>query len=131
MRRRPNVTPEDVAALAAAGESETLELKKSTGSRVQAAKTVCAFLNHRGGRVLFGVRQDGVVVGQQVSDRTVEEISEEIRNIHPQAPPRVERVGGDREVSAVGTDRGIPAAACPSWHPLPARRQHRPVHLHG
>ena len=102
------MTPEDVAALVAAGESETLELKKSTGSRVQAAKTVCAFLNHRGGRVLFGVRQDGVVVGQQVSDRTIEEISEEIRNIHPQVSPKVERVGvgGDREVIVVGTDKG-------------------------
>lgn len=50
------MTPEDIAALVAAGESETLEFKKSTGSRGPATKTVCAFLNHRGGHVLFGVQ---------------------------------------------------------------------------
>ena len=73
------MTPEDVEALVATGESETLEFKKSTGSKGPAIKTVCAFLNHRGGHVLFGVRRDGVVIGQHVSDRTIEEISEEIR----------------------------------------------------
>lgn len=102
------MTPEDVAALVATGESETLEFKKSTGSRGSATKTVCAFLNHHGGHVLFGVRKDGVVVGQHVSDRTIEEISEEIRHIHPPVSPMVERIGvdGDREVIVVGTDKG-------------------------
>ena len=36
---------------------------------------MCAFLNQRGGQVLFGVTQAGVVVGQQVSERTIEESS--------------------------------------------------------
>ena len=53
-----------ISALAAAGESETLEFKATTGARREAAMTVCAFLNQSGGQVLFGVRQDGSVAGQ-------------------------------------------------------------------
>ena len=70
--------------------------------------TMCAFLNQRGGQVLFGVTQAGVPVGQQVSDRTIEELGAEIRRIGPAAFPTVERVpvDGDREVIVVGTSRG-------------------------
>ena len=53
-----------MSALAASGESETLELKATTGTRREAAMTVCAFLNQHGGQALFGVRQDGSVAGQ-------------------------------------------------------------------
>ena len=61
---------------------------------------MCAFLNQRGGQVLFGVKQAGIVVGQQVSERTIEELSTELRRSNPPAFPTVERVpvSGDREV---------------------------------
>ena len=49
------MTPNQIRALAAAGESETLEFKHTTGTRREAAQTVCAMLNQRGGHVLFGV----------------------------------------------------------------------------
>ena len=45
------MTPEQTKALAAAGESESLEFKGSTGTRREAAQTVCAMLNQRGGHV--------------------------------------------------------------------------------
>ena len=64
---------EHITTLAASGESETLEFKETTGTRREAAMTVCAFLNQRGGQVLFGVRPDGTVAGQQVSERTIED----------------------------------------------------------
>ena len=51
------MTPEQVTALAASGESETLELKTMAGTRREAVRTVCAFLNQGGGQVLFGVTQ--------------------------------------------------------------------------
>ena len=54
---------ERIAALAASGESETLEFKETTGTGREAAVTVCAFLNQGGGQVLFGVTSDGAVVG--------------------------------------------------------------------
>ena len=81
-----------IAALAASVESETLEFKETTGTRRKAAMTVCAFLNQNGGQVLFGVTQAGVVVGQQVGERTVEELSAELRRIDPPAFPTVERI---------------------------------------
>ena len=99
---------ERIAALAASGESETLEFKETTGTRREAAMTVCAFLNQSGGLVLFGVTPDGAVAGQQVSERTIEELSAELRQIDPPAFPTVERVAvdGDREVIMVSTDQG-------------------------
>ena len=56
---------EQIASLAAPGESETLEFKATTGTRREAAMTVCALLNQRGGQVPFGVTRAGVVAGQQ------------------------------------------------------------------
>ena len=102
------MTPNEVVALADSGESETLEFKETTGTRREAAMTVCAFLNQRGGHVLFGVTPAGAMVGQQVSDRTIEELSAELRRIDPPAFPTVERVplNDEREVIIVSADRG-------------------------
>ncbi len=91
------MTPDEIATLAASGESETLEFKTTTGTRREAAITVCAFLNQRGGQVLFGVTVAGVVAGQQVSERTIEELSAQLRQIDPPAFPTVERVPVDGE----------------------------------
>ena len=91
---------DEIESLAAAGESESLELKRTTGERRRAMMAVCAMLNHRGGRVLFGVSPSGRVLGQNVSDRTIEELAEELRNIEPPAFPAIERVAasGGRDV---------------------------------
>ena len=99
---------EQIAALAVSGESETLEFKATTGTRREAAMTVCAFLNQRGGQVLFGVTRAGVVAGQQVSERTIEELSAELQRIDPPAFPEIERVpvNGGREVIVVSTGQG-------------------------
>ena len=35
-------------------------------------------LNHRGGRLLFGVEPRGRALGQQVSDHTIEEVAQEL-----------------------------------------------------
>ena len=97
-----------ITALTATGESETLEFKKTTGTRREATMTVCAFLNQGGGQVLFGVTPEGVVTGQQVGERTIEELSAELRQIDPPAFPTVKRVpvDGDREVIVVSTGQG-------------------------
>ena len=97
-----------ISTLACSGESETLEFKATTGTRREASMTVCAFLNQGGGQVLFGVTRASVVAGQQVSDRTIEELSAELRLIDPPAFPTVERVPADggREVIVVSTGQG-------------------------
>lgn len=86
------MTRDEITDLVAQGESETLEFKKTTGERVEAAKTVCAMLNHRGGAVLIGVAKDGTVSGQQVGDSTIERLAEELQNIDPPVFPAIDRV---------------------------------------
>lgn len=102
------MTSDQVHSWASAGESETLELKLTTGQRREAMQTLCAMLNHRGGRVLFGVASDGRVLGQQVSDHTVEEVARAVREIEPAALPSIERVhvGNGREVLVVSVIAG-------------------------
>ena len=102
------MTLDQIKDSAASSESETLEFKATTGTRREAAMTLCAFLNQSGGQVLFGVTPSGVVAGQQVSERTIEELSAELRQIDPPAFPTVERVpvDGDREVIVVTTGQG-------------------------
>ena len=49
---------EELQKLVAAGESENLEFKKTTGQRSEAAKTVCALLNGlRGISSFWRIRQ--------------------------------------------------------------------------
>ena len=102
------MTLDEISALAQTGESETLEFKRTTGTRREATRTICAMLNQRGGQVLFGVTPNGNVVGQQVSERTIEELSAELQRIDPPAFPTVERVptAEGREVLVVRVSQG-------------------------
>jgi ATP-dependent DNA helicase RecG len=65
-------------------------------------------LNHRGGRVLFGVAPDGQVAGQQVSDRTIEELAQELKELDPPVFPTIDRVevDGGLEVLVVTVTQG-------------------------
>ncbi|MGH3939103.1 MAG: ATP-binding protein [Pseudonocardiaceae bacterium] len=83
---------DQVYSWAALGESETQEFKVSTGQRSEAAKTLCAFLNLKGGRILFGVDPTGSVVGQEVTERTLEKVYREIEQFDPEIMPSIERV---------------------------------------
>ncbi len=53
-----------IKVLAAQGESQQLEYKKSTSNLRDILQTICAFLNGDGGNVLIGVEDSGNVVGQ-------------------------------------------------------------------
>ncbi|MCY4497810.1 MAG: hypothetical protein OXC14_11030 [Rhodospirillaceae bacterium] len=57
---------------------------------------------------MFGVTPEGRVVGQHVSERTIEEVGAEFARIDPPAFPEIERVpvDGSREVIAVTVSRG-------------------------
>ena len=99
---------DELANLVGQGESETLEFKKTTGERVEAAKTACAMLNHRGGVVLIGVTDEGAVTGQQVGAHTVGQLTEELRQIDPPVFPTIDRidVGNGKTVLAIRVGRG-------------------------
>ena len=67
------------------GESETLEVKKSTAQLRRAMETLCGMLNGSGGRVLIGVTPQGRIVGQQISDYTLRKVAEMLRSFDPPA----------------------------------------------
>ncbi len=66
-------------------EGNQIEFKLTTGQLERGMETLCAFLNNEGGTVLFGVNDNGEVIGQEVSDKTKKEIAEAIRRIEPSA----------------------------------------------
>ena len=105
------MTPNQIAAWAASGESEMLEFKKSTAEKERACRTLCAFANGRGGRLLFGVSPSGKVVGQTVTDQTLEELAQEFQGFEPPLFPSVGRVsvGAGREVLALTVVRSARA----------------------
>ena len=109
-----SVSVDRVRAWAVAAESATLEFKKSTAEKDRACRSLCAFANGRGGRVLFGVTPAGKVVGQTVTDRTLEELAQEFQGFEPPMFPVVERVSVEdgREVLVLTAPRAarVPVA---------------------
>ena len=84
-----SVMSENLLELVKKGESEEVEFKKSTAQLERALKSVCSFLNHKGGRVYFGITK-GKIVGQEVSDQTLKSISQKIRQrIKPETSPGI------------------------------------------
>lgn len=69
-------------------ETDQLEFKSTIGEIRKACKTLCAFLNHQGGLVLIGVKNNGQLVGQMVTDPTRQEIANELERFEP--PVRVQ-----------------------------------------
>lgn len=85
----------DLERLVAAGESETLEFKRSTAELRRAGETLCGFLNGNGGRVLIGVAPDGKIVGQDVADSTLRDIAAMLGRFEPAVHIEMERVALD------------------------------------
>lgn len=72
-------------------ETELIEFKKTTGELKEGIVSLASMLNRNGkGTLYFGVRNDGEVLGQQIGDRTLREISQGIANaIKPQIIPTI------------------------------------------
>ncbi len=100
-----------LAALVKEGEGPTLEFKRSTGELREGMQTLCAFLNGSGGVVLFGVRPDGEVEGQEVSDQTLRDIAEAADRFEPPAHVATHRIkvkaGREVIVAAVEARRDV------------------------
>lgn len=82
------------------GESDTLEFKKSTSLLESVSQTLCGFLNGKGGIVLIGVSDEGKMIGQHVTDNTLQEIARSLGKFEP--PPQIELfrlpVGENKEI---------------------------------
>lgn len=86
------MTLEELQCLIAQGESETLELKKSTAQLPRIAEVLCGFLNHQGGTVVVGVTDSGQIIGQHVNDGTRQEIAHMLGQFEPPAQINVEYI---------------------------------------
>lgn len=82
-------------------ETEKLEFKKTTGELKEGIVSLASMLNKNGYGVLyFGVKDNGEVIGQQIGERTLREISQAIANfIKPQIIPTIEHeLVDDRDI---------------------------------
>lgn len=95
-----------LAALVKEGEGPALEFKRSTGELKEGMRTLCAFLNGSGGTVLFGVRPEGAIEGQAVSDQTLRDVAQAADRFEPPANVSIHRIKlkENREVLALSTD---------------------------
>ena len=85
-------------------ESETAELKKSTAQLGRALKAAGAFANHKGGTIYFGINDHGEIIGQDVSDATLKNISSKIRQkIKPEIIPEIaiDGTNGDKIIRVI------------------------------
>lgn len=90
------------------GESSHLEFKKTTGQLKAAFETLCAFLNGTGGTILIGVTDKGQIVGQQVNDKTLQDLARELSKIEPKATPVIHyiTIDQDKQVIVIETMQG-------------------------
>lgn len=75
-------------------ESEILEFKKSTGELKEAVISIGSIINkHQKGELYFGVKNNGEVVGQTVTEKTIRDISKSISdNIEPKIFPSIKEI---------------------------------------
>lgn len=73
-------------------ESETLEFKKTTGEMREAMASIASILNKNGvGTLYFGIKPNGDVVGQTVTESSLRDVSRTIyESIKPQIYPIVQ-----------------------------------------
>lgn len=68
------------------GESETLEIKQ-TSLKQGIAKTLCSFLNGKGGKIILGISDNGDVVGVKHAQQTIKALEVYLsRSIIPDVP---------------------------------------------
>ena len=75
-------------------EDEVTEFKKSTSELKEAIVSIVAILNkHKSGKLYFGIKDDGTIIGQQISSKTLRAVSEAITtNIEPRIYPEVTNI---------------------------------------
>jgi hypothetical protein len=97
------------AELIAAGEGQRVEFKTSFGEARDGIVALCAMANADGGVVLFGVRDDGAIVGAQVGEKTLEDFSNQIKaNTQPNLAPKIYQLRLDEKVVVAAVVESVP-----------------------
>ncbi len=80
-------------------ESENIEFKKSTGQLSKSMDDIASILNKNGEGVLyFGIKPDGEVCGQEISEKTLNDVAETIKaSIKPMIYPKIEEINIDKK----------------------------------
>ena len=74
----------DIEAIVQRDENRVMEAKETTGELVKGMQSGCAFLNTDGGWLFFGIHPTKLTIqGQDVADRTRQEIAWEMRKFAP------------------------------------------------
>ena len=75
-------------------ETETLEFKKTTGEMKAAMISISSILNKHGiGTLYFGVKPNGDICGQDVSESTLRDVSRSVyESIQPQIYPAIDEI---------------------------------------
>ena len=75
-------------------EDETLELKKSTSELKEGIVSIVSILNkHRKGMLYFGIKDNGQVLGQEITNQTIRNVTKTIsENIEPKIYPSVSKI---------------------------------------
>ena len=74
---------EHIRHLAENREGVDVEFKETTGQLNRGMETLCGMLNGTGGIVVFGVTNNGNIVGQEVGDKTTRMIGEALGRFEP------------------------------------------------
>lgn len=64
-------------------EGVDVEFKETTGQLNRGMEALCGMTNGNGGIVVFGISNNGRIIGQQIADKTTREIGEALRKFDP------------------------------------------------
>jgi len=95
------ITVEQVKLLIREGEGLTVEFKERYTPRID--EDIVAFANAKGGTLLLGVRDQGIVVGERLTNDLKAKITSLARNCKPSITTELSQVG---EVVAVVVPEG-------------------------
>ena len=102
-----NLTIENIKKLIQHGEGVDIEFKETSGQLRRGMETLCGMMNGNGGLVVFGITNQGKVVGQEVSDKTTREIGEMLGKFEPSVniqPSYIPLENSERQLIAFYSD---------------------------
>lgn len=101
-------------------ETDTIEFKRTTGQLERGMETLCAFLNGEGGTVLFGITDEGKIIGQDIAGKTKETIGEAVSRLEPSANVRIFYVpmpNSEKKVIALQVESSMERPFCYKGRP--------------
>ncbi len=138
MTYKKKISLDEIESLAKQGESNNLEFKVSTAKLHSACETLCAFLNGNGGTVLIGVKDNGKIIGQDISDKTRLEIANSLSKLEPPTAIEVDYVVIEKNKCVIKMTANVNPSAIPYvfdgkpyWRvesqtkPMPQQRYHQ------